>query len=218
MCCLRMFGTELGRGARLHVKEPCSVKEPALGSTLLVLIFWMERNFGCNSTETQLACDANNEMRVRYRLRNVLAVACCAHASSSADGELVSTSLHFPVQKLKSLQFIINLSAVCYDSIVYLALVLANLRSTRCLHRHGLLVLAVYWIVFQCCATSLLSSHWHPSGQEHVRKPFDLRYPSFHQREMLSRYRFSQASVGSSVTCCHLFVFCSQFAVGMANP
>jgi hypothetical protein len=46
-----------------------------------------------------------------------LTVACCAHASSSADGELVSTSLHFPVQQLKRLKFIINLSAVaCYDS------------------------------------------------------------------------------------------------------
>jgi hypothetical protein len=66
----------------------------------------------------------------------------------------------------------------------------------------------------QCCATSLLGWHWHPSEHEHVIKPFDLRYPSFHQREMLSRYRFSQASVGSSVTCCHLFVFFSQFAVG----
>jgi hypothetical protein len=87
-------------------------------------------------------------MRVRYRLRNVSAVACCAHASSSADGERVSTCLHFPVPKLKRLQFIINLSAVCYDSIVYLALVVANLRSARCLHRQGLLVLAVYWIVF----------------------------------------------------------------------
>jgi hypothetical protein len=73
--------------------DPCSVKEPALGSSVgasskqttllvLVLIFWMKRNFGCNSTETQLACDANHEMR--FRLRNVIAVACCAHASSSA--------------------------------------------------------------------------------------------------------------------------------------